>query len=207
MTAARLTYGHAALGALGVLALLALFEAPPDRLVVQSLGVEPHPFMISEATLVLGSLVLALVVVTAARTIRPARLADALAASAGVVALYLLSVGVVDVFAVDAFGVGYRDLARVDELAKEAQVALSVLWTFVGVVVLGIGLVLGRANLRLAGLVVLGLATAKVFLVDLASLDVAYRVITLIVLGLLLVASAYAWTRLRPTQGVLHSRM
>ena len=57
----------------------------------------------------------------------------------------------------------------------------------------------GRANLRLAGLVVLGLATAKVFLVDLASLDVTYRVITLIVLGLLLVASAYAWTRLRPT--------
>ena len=202
-----LTYAHAALGALGVLALFALFEAPPDRLVVQRFGIEPHPFMISEATLVLGSLIIALVAVTAARTIRPARLADALMASAGAVALYLLSVGVVDVFAIEASGVSSGDVARVDELAKEAQVALSVLWTFVGVVVLGIGLVMGRANLRLAGLVVLGLATAKVFLVDLASLDVAYRVITLIVLGLLLVASAYAWTRLRPTQGVFHSRM
>ena len=114
-------------------------------------------------------------------------------------ALYLLSIGVVDVFAIEAYRLGYGDWARVDELAKEAQVALSVLWTFVGVVVLGIGLVVARANLRLAGLVVLGLATAKVFLVDLASLDVAYRLITLIVLGLLLVASAYAWTRLRPT--------
>ncbi len=120
--------------------------------------------------------------------------------------LRLLSVGVVDVFAIEAYGVGYGD-AHVDDLTKEAQVALSVLSTFVGVVVLSIGLVVGRANLRLAGLVVLGLATARVFLVDLASLDVAYRVITLNVLGLLLVASAYAWTRLRraitegPAQG------
>ena len=194
-----LKYRHAALGALGVLALIAVLQAPPDRLVVQRFGIEPHPFMISEATLVLGSLVMALAAVVAARTIRPTSLADALAASAGVVALYLLSVGVVDVFAIEAARLGDGDWSRVDELTKEAQVALSVLWTFIGVVVLGVGLVAGRANLRLAGLVVLGLATAKVFLVDLASLDVTYRVITLIVLGLLLVASAYAWTRLRPT--------
>ena len=64
---------------------------------------------------------------------------------------------------------------------------------------LGLGLVLRRASLRFAGLMVLTLATAKVFIIDLASLDVAYRVITLIVLGLLLVASAYAWTRMRPS--------
>jgi uncharacterized membrane protein len=59
--------------------------------------------------------------------------------------------------------VGYGDVARVDELTREAQVTLSVLWAFVGAVVLGIGLVVGRAHLRLARLVVLGLATAKVF--------------------------------------------
>jgi uncharacterized membrane protein len=45
---------------------------------------------------------------------------------------------------------------------------------------------------------VLGLATAKVFLFDLSSLDIAYRVITLIVLGVFLIASALAWTRLKP---------
>jgi uncharacterized membrane protein len=50
----------------------------------------------------------------------------------------------------------------------------------------------------MAGLAVLGLATAKVFLFDLSSLDIAYRVITLIVLGVLLIASALAWTRLKP---------
>ena len=62
------------------------------------------------------------------------------------------------------------------------------------------GLVLRQAELRLAGLAVLGLATVKVFLVDLSSLDVAYRVITLIVLGLLLIVSAYAWNRMKPGQ-------
>ena len=50
------------------------------------------------------------------------------------------------------------------------------------------------------GLLVLGLATVKVFLFDLSSLDVAYRVVTLIVLGLLLVISAYAWGRMKPRQ-------
>jgi uncharacterized membrane protein len=78
-------------------------------------------------------------------------------------------------------------------------VALSVLWTAAGVVVLGLGLLLRRVELRVAGLVVLGMATVKVFLFDLSSLDVAYRVITLIFLGLLLVGSAYAWGRMRPT--------
>jgi hypothetical protein len=80
-------------------------------------------------------------------------------------------------------------------LAKEAQTALSVVWTVVGFAVLGVGLLLRRSVLRLAGLAVLSLATVKVFIVDLSSLDVAYRVVVLIVLGLLLVVSAYAWTR------------
>ena len=41
-------------------------------------------------------------------------------------------------------------------------------------------------------------ATAKVFLFDLAALDVAYRVVSLIALGLLLLASAWLWQRLGP---------
>jgi uncharacterized membrane protein len=53
-------------------------------------------------------------------------------------------------------------------------------------------------ELRHAGLVLLGLATLKVFLVDLAALDVAYRVVSLIALGLLLLASAGLWQRLQP---------
>ncbi len=194
-----LKYRYASFGALAVVALFALVEAPPERLVVRPLGVEPHLFLVSDATLTLGVLAVALALVAAAWTSRSERMATAVASAAGVVALYLLSIAVVDVFASEAYGLGYRSSARIDELAKEAQVALSVLWTVSGVVTLGVGLVLQRANLRFAGLVMLTLATAKVFVIDLASLDIAYRVITLMVLGTLLVASAYAWTRMRPS--------
>ena len=79
--------------------------------------------------------------------------------------------------------------------------ALSITWAAVGVLVTAAGLLLKRAELRTAGLAVLALASAKVFVFDLASLDIAYRVITLIVLGVLLIASALAWTRLKPEAG------
>ena len=195
-----LSYRHMALGALGVLAVLALVEAPPTRLVVDFGGVVPHPLLVSSATLALGSLAAALAAVAVAGHRRwPQATVTGLAATAGLAALYLLSVGTVDVFAGEAHGLSVLRSDRLDELVKEAQVALSVLWAAVGVVVLGAGLVLRQAELRIAGLAVLGLATVKVFLVDLSSLDVAYRVITLIVLGLLLIVSAYAWSRMKPS--------
>jgi uncharacterized membrane protein len=72
------------------------------------------------------------------------------------------------------------------------------LWTLLGAVALLIGLSRRDAVIRVFGLALLGLATAKVFLFDLAALDVAYRVLSLIVLGVLLLASAYVYQRLRP---------
>ncbi|MGD8487160.1 MAG: DUF2339 domain-containing protein [Chloroflexota bacterium] len=196
-----LSYRRMAFGALAVLAVLAFVEAPPDRLVVEYGGVPPHPLLASEASLGIGSLALALAVVAGIGYRHwPRTIVVGLAALAGSAILYLLSVGTVDVFAGEAYGLRVFDRGRLDELVKEAQVALSVLWTAVGVVVLGAGLILRQAELRIAGLAVLGLATVKVFLVDLSSLDVAYRVITLIVLGLLLIVSAYAWSRMKPGQ-------
>ena len=44
----------------------------------------------------------------------------------------------------------------------------------------------------------LGLATIKVFLVDLSGLDVAYRVVSLIALGVLLLVGAGLWQRAQP---------
>ena len=79
-----------------------------------------------------------------------------LAALAGGAILYLLSVATVDVFAGEAHALRPLQAGRLDELVKEAQVALSVLWTAVGVVVLGLGLLLRQAELRIAGLAVLG---------------------------------------------------
>jgi hypothetical protein len=45
---------------------------------------------------------------------------------------------------------------------------------------------------------------SKVFLFDLAALDVAYRVISFIVLGLLLLASAWLWQRAQPRKPAAH---
>jgi uncharacterized membrane protein len=112
-------------------------------------------------------------------------------AAAGV-AVYAVSIGVVDVFQAMAGG----DVA-VEELAKQAQVALSVTWTLIGTVLLVVGLVRRHPMLRHAGFGLLGLATAKVFVIDLAAMDVAYRALVLAGLGVLLLASAFLFTHFR----------
>lgn len=67
-----------------------------------------------------------------------------------------------------------------------------------GAVLFGAALVRRIGVARQCGLALLALATGKVFLVDLSSLDVAYRVLSLVGLGLLLLGCAYAYQRLRP---------
>ncbi|MFV2064942.1 MAG: DUF2339 domain-containing protein, partial [Chloroflexota bacterium] len=190
------SYAVAAATALAAVAVAGIVYAPPDRLTLSSSGLAPHPPFISEATLVLG--VLAIALLSAAWLRRGASWSSAALVAAGSVVLYLVSVGIVDLFAAQAYGLPRAELARASDLAKEAQVALSVLWTVVGVAIIGVGLVFKQSVLRVGGLAVLALATVKVLLIDLASLDVAYRVTTLLVLGLLLVISAYVWTRLKP---------
>ena len=78
-------------------------------------------------------------------------------------------------------------------LAK--QLSLSVIWA-----VYGAGLLLtGRARrarlLRLMGLALLGLTTLKVFFLDLAALDRAYRIVSFIVLGAVLLAVSYLYQK------------
>ena len=99
---------------------------------------------------------------------------------------------------VDAFGARIGGSTALEELSKQAQVALSVSWTVEGAVLFGAALVRRVGTARQCGLALLALATAKVFLVDLAALDVAYRVLSLVGLGLLLLGCAYAYQRLRP---------
>lgn len=120
----------------------------------------------------------------------------ALELTAGGVALYAVSVGVVAFFQVQAGGP-----VAVEELAKQAQVALSVCWTAIGAALLLAGLSRHRPMLRHAGFALLALATAKVFVIDLASMDVAYRAVVFAGLGLLLLASAYLVTRFRGPRG------
>ena len=82
-----------------------------------------------------------------------------------------MSIGTVDLFQANVGGT-----VAFEELHKQAQVALSVLWALLGVAGFVIGLVRRSATARLFGLGLLAIVTAKVFIVDLAALDVAYRV-------------------------------
>ena len=167
--------------------------APPSRLVVTSDGVTLVVALQSVAAL--ASLVIALGILTwferSKPWIRRAEIATAIAL------VYLLSVAAVDAFATRVGGA-----VATEELQKQGQVALSVIWAISGVVAFVAGLRFRRLETRLAGLALLALATAKVFLFDLSALDVAYRVVSLIALGLILLVSAGLWQRMQPPHRV-----
>ncbi len=78
------------------------------------------------------------------------------------------------------------------------QTLLSVLWAVAGVGTLVYGLVKDERDTRLAALGLIGVTATKVFLYDLASLDSLYRVGSFIGFGLLLLAGAFAYQRVRP---------
>lgn len=121
------------------------------------------------------------------------RVRSALLLAAGVGLVYLASVLLVDFFQGRVGGP-----TALEELQKQAQVSVSILWGLIGMAVFLAGIVSWRQGIREGGLGLLGLATAKVFLFDLSYLDVAYRVLSLIGLGLLLLLGAYAYQSLRP---------
>jgi uncharacterized membrane protein len=107
---------------------------------------------------------------------------DAVSVLVGVVVLYALSALVVA--AVPAGG-----------STDGKQLALSAFWSLVGVGLLVSGLQRGVRGLRLAGIGLLSVTIAKVFLYDLASLGSLTRVGSFIALGVVLLAAAYAYQR------------
>jgi uncharacterized membrane protein len=84
---------------------------------------------------------------------------------------------------------GLRDL----ELAK--QLSLSVIWALYGAGLLLAGGVRRVRLLRLMALALLGLTTLKVFFLDLSALDRAYRIVSFIVLGAILLGVSYLYQR------------
>ena len=168
------------------LAVAVVVVAPPDRLWVEA-GRAPL-----ELGWPLAFLALAATAVVAARLTTVPRAPVLLDTAAAVLVVYGVSVAVIAVFEGQVGGP-----VATEELAKQAQVALSVTWTAIGAATLVAGIVRRRAEWRHAAFALLGLATAKVALIDLASLDVAYRALVLAGLGLLLLGSAYVVTRAR----------
>jgi uncharacterized membrane protein len=188
--AGRTAFLIADAGLVGAAALVTIgIVSRPTRLVVGVSAIEP---MIALQSVAAGAAV-ALGLAVLASSGRFERWARWAWLAAGVSTVYLLSVAVVDVVANQVGGP-----VSTAEIRTQGQVAISVLWAFLGVVAFVAGLRLRIDDLRRGGLALLGLATAKVFLFDLSALDVAYRVISLIALGLLLLASAWVWQRLQP---------
>ena len=82
--------------------------------------------------------------------------------------------------------------------AREGLYALLPILALTGVAALLAGLLRDERALRLGALGLLALTAGKVFVFDLAALTSIYRVGSCIALGLLLLAGAFAWQRIRP---------
>jgi uncharacterized membrane protein len=80
---------------------------------------------------------------------------------------------------------------------EQGQATVSAFWSVLGLGLLWAGLRRDERPWRLAGFGLLAVAVGKVFLYDMATLGAEYRVISFVVLGLLLLAGAYAYQRMR----------
>jgi hypothetical protein len=193
----RLSYITAGgvLVAASVIAILAQI-VPVDRLGVQAAVASTGVWFALDAILAIGAT--SAVVAAAARYLKPDKTTRAsLALAVGIGLLYLSSALLVDVFQGQVGG-----HTALEELQKQAQVSVSILWGVIGIAVFLAGIISWRQGVREGGLGLLALASAKVFLFDLSYLDVAYRVLSLIGLGLLLLIGAYAYQSLRPRRPV-----
>jgi len=181
--------GYAALAFVGMAAGHVVgIEAPPVALVA---GVE-WPLAAAAA---LGGTVLAGLCCARVEWTDPA-MRRAMGGATAVAALYAASVLVVTPFQP---GTGAAE-ASVLELGvrQQGQVLVSALWTVSGFGALILGLRRDLRAVRLGALALLMGTVGKVFLYDLATLTSIYRVISFIGLGLVLLAAAFTWQRLRP---------
>jgi uncharacterized membrane protein len=87
-----------------------------------------------------------------------------------------------------------------DALSNEAQFGLSAIWTIYASALFAAGMARHQALLRWLGIVLFGCTIFKVFVVDLAALNVMYRILSFLVLGVVLVAVSIAYQRAMVSQ-------
>lgn len=165
--------------------------APPGRLFIEMGSPVDHPLFWSSASAALLALIGAFTIGFYVQ--QQSREGHALAVLAAATSVYLLSIGLADEFQSRVGGV-----MSLESLQKQSQVGLSILWASLGVLAFVIGLVKLGVLARSFGLALLALATLKVFIYDLASLDASYRVLSFIGLGVILLASSYAYQHFMP---------
>jgi uncharacterized membrane protein len=104
--------------------------------------------------------------------------------------VYLGSVLIIDAIGADDSG----------EAREIGQAWLSAFWTATGFGAVVWGMVRRSVNVRLGGLALLMLAIAKVWTYDLSELEELARALSFVVLGLLLLAGAFAYQRFKPEE-------
>jgi uncharacterized membrane protein len=76
------------------------------------------------------------------------------------------------------------------------QYTYSIAWLAFGVVLLGIGILFNSQRARLASAIVIGLTILKAFLIDMSTLTGAYRALSFMCLGLVLVTIGWLYQRI-----------
>jgi uncharacterized membrane protein len=88
------------------------------------------------------------------------------------------------------------EAGRVGDAAMARQTALSVYWGLYAIALVGVGFWRRLPWMRYGGLALLAIALGKVMLVDLAHVRYVYRVLSLLAIGLLFIATSIAYARL-----------
>jgi uncharacterized membrane protein len=132
--------------------------------------------------------VLMLVLSYAAAARRPAAYSNAIAAGALVMALGYVTLEIRRLYHGPLLTSGFTGGAE--------QYTYSIAWLAFGVALLGIGIVVNSQRARLASAVVIALTILKAFLIDMSTLTGAYRALSFMCLGLVLVAIGWLYQRI-----------
>jgi hypothetical protein len=118
----------------------------------------------------------------------------ATAVTAGGVALYAVSLGILEL-------AERVSTASIETDFERGHTAVSGLWALIGLALLVIGLLRRSAVIRYGGLVLFGLSLAKIFIYDLAELSSVARAFSFILVGGLLLAGGFFLQRLSDRLG------
>lgn len=158
---------------------------PPSHLLVAS----DAP---ADGLWVLVGCLLGVVAVAVTAPDEPTRVA--LEVIAGGIALYALSLGILEI-------AERVSTASVETDFERGHTAVSGLWALVGLALLVVGLLRGSTAIRYGGLALFGLSLAKIFLYDLSSLSSVARAFSFILVGGLLLAGGFFLQRLSDRLG------
>jgi uncharacterized membrane protein len=133
----------------------------------------------------------------------------ALAVTVALLIVYLLSVETRDYYGRELFALAQSSSsAAVEEVKQQLsaainrttnlrQMALSLVWIAYSILLISFGIWRRMLSLRLVAIVLIGIAILKIFFYDLSFLETAYRIVSFIGLGLILLAISFLYQRFK----------